>query len=165
MAWDDDDDNNDFDFGDLSPEEEREIEREMREREKKLKNHPLNKKAHEILSIVYTLVETMPDEDKERMGSILMESAMMIPAKIAGAIGSDSWLICMQNASIIRYHASQLLIQNHSLREFTKTDPDYIKLLRREMEEFQKLFREWAAGFDLMEREDYEDEWGLFIRK
>lgn len=159
------DDNDDFDFEDISPEEEKEIEREMQEQKKRLKNHPLNKKAYEILSIVSSLVDTMSEEEKKMMGSILMESAMIIPAKIAGAIGSDSWLICMQNASIIRYHASHLLIQNHSLREFTKTDRDYIKLLRREMEEFQQLFREWVSTFDQMEREDYEDEWGLFIRK
>lgn len=33
------------------------------------------------------------------------------------------------------------------------------------MEEFKKLFRNWVAGFDQLEQEDYEDDWGLFIRK
>lgn len=80
-------------------------------------------------------------------------------------MGSGSWLVCMQNASIIRYHAESLLLFKHTLAEFTKTDKDYIQLLRSEMEEFQKLFKEWAPTFDKLENEDYEDEWGLFVRK
>ena len=137
----------------------------MKEKDRQLNNHPLFKKANEIREIAWTLVDTMSEEDKEMVGSQLLEDASILAPKLAGAMGSESWLICMQNASIIRYHAEHLLLFNHTLNEFTKTDKDYIKLLRREMEEFKVLFCEWASTFDQIEKEDYEDDWGLFLRK
>lgn len=164
MAWQDDDDF-DFNYDDLSPKEKKEIEKEMKEQDRKLKNHPLFIKAKEISDIARSLVDTMSEEDKEMVGSMLLQDATILAPKIAGAMGSGSWGVCMQNASIIRYHAESLLLFKHTLAEFTKTDKDYIQLLRSEMEEFQKLFKEWASTFDKLENEDYEDEWGLFVRK
>lgn len=160
-----DDDDFDFNFEDLTPEEQAKIEREMEEKNRRIKNHPLFQKAKEIREIAWTLVDMMPEEDKEMVGSQLLEDASILAPKLAGALESGSWLICMQNASIIRYHAEHLLLFNHTLKEFTTTDKDYIKLLRREMEEFRVLFRKWASTFDQIEKEDYDDDWGLFLRK
>lgn len=166
MNWDDDDDDFDFpNFDDLSEEEKEELEKEEKERESRMRNHPLFIKANEIYEVVTALIASMDDQDKERQESTLLESAMMLSPKLAGAIGSDSWLICMQNASIIRYHAEYLLTATSGMKMFGKTDEDYIKVMRNEILEFQKLFREWVESFDTMEHEEYIDEWGLFIRK
>jgi len=164
MDWDDDD--FDFpDFDDLSPEEKEELDKEHQARERRMRNHPLFKKANEVYEVVSALIASLSEEDKEMHEQTLMESSMMLSPKIAGAIGSDSWLICMQNASIIRYHAEYLLTATSGLKMFGKADKNYVQVMRNEVLEFQKLFREWAKSFDEMEHEEYIDEWGLFIRK
>lgn len=159
------DDNDGFLFEDLTPEERDEIEKEEQERKKKIKNHPLYKKANEIYETVSALISSLPDDEQDIYSDILRESSMMLAPKLAGAMGSDSWLICMQNASIVRHHAEYLLTSTSGLPIFTSAQKDYVKVLRNEMQEFRTLFAEWVATFDQMEREDYEDEWGLFIRK
>ncbi len=161
MNWDDDD----FDFNEeLSDEEREELDREMREEKEYVKNHPLNKQAREVYEVVNAIVGSMSDEGRDRVGDLMMDSAMMIRAKLAGALGSKSWLICMQNGAIIRFHAEHLRLSNHSMREFTDTGKDYAQLLRREMETFRELFREWVIEFQAYE-DDFEDDWGLFTRK
>jgi len=155
MAWDDEDFNDD-----LSPGEKEEWENERQKR----RNHPLLKKAQDILKIVHTLYETADEKDRERYLDSLYQSAIMLGPKIAGALGGGSWQLNMQNAALVRYHASYLLISNHGLETFTKTDPAYIKLLRSEVEEFRELFKEWVSTFKDLEDEGIEDEWGLFLR-
>jgi len=157
-------DDDDFDFDDLSDEEKAEFEKEQKEKDKRLRNHPLFKKANEILTLVEAIIETLPEDEKEMYGSTLMESALILAPKLAGAMQSDSWLICMQNASLIRYHAEYLLLSNHSLNEIEKADTSYIALLRTEMEEFKQLFKVWMTEVNKLDREDFEDDWGLFLR-
>ncbi len=158
----DDDDN--FDFDDLSDEEKDEIEREEREKRKALKTSPIYKKAIEIYNIVNALVESLSVEDKNVYQNILLESSMLLAPKIVGAMGSESWLLSMQNASIIRYHAEYLLTSTAGLRMFTKAEKEYVQLLRTEMEEFRELFREWVKTFYQLPDDGYEDDWGLFIK-
>ena len=161
MTWDDDD----FDFNEeLSPEEREELENEMREEERRRKNHPLTKQSKEIYNIVNAIVESLPEDEREMHGGLLLESAMIIEAKIAGAMYSESWLICMQNAAIIRSHAEHLRLSNHSLRAMSSAENDYVDLLRREMETFRELFRDWVKEFDAIDSDEPEDEWGLFVR-
>ncbi|MBN4065891.1 hypothetical protein JYT51_01000 [Candidatus Amoebophilus asiaticus] len=164
MTW-DDDDIFDFDYDDLSQEEKDEIDREIHAKRVKLKNHPLYKKANEISDIVSALIESLPEDLREMYESTLLESSMILSPKIAGAMGCDSWLICMQNASIIRHHAEYLLTSTSGLKAFGKPDEDYVQVLRDEMFDFQKLFKEWVGSFHKMNWEEYEDEWGLYIRK
>ena len=160
-----DDDDFDFNFDDLSDEEKEEIDKQHREEQQALKNSPVYKKAFEIYNTVSALVESLSDEDKEFYQSTLLESSMMLAPKIAGAFGSESWLICMQNASIIRYHAEYLHTSTSGLRLFTKAQKEYVQLLRTEMEEFRELFKEWVQTFRNLEHEEYVDEWGLFLRE
>ena len=159
-----DDDDFNFDFDDLSPEEQEELEREFREKEDKIKRHPLRKKGNEIYEVVSVFIESLSGDAKEMYAGTLMESALIINGKLAGAMGSDDWLICMQNASIIRYHAEYLHTATSGLTAFTNADKDYVKVLRTTMQEFRELFKEWVKTFSDFEREDYTDEWGLFLR-
>ncbi|CAN5560341.1 hypothetical protein BH10BAC1_BH10BAC1_03580 [soil metagenome] len=123
-----DDDDFDFNFDDLSQEEKDEIEREQKEKNKKLRTSPVFKKAMEVLKTTTALVGSLSDEDKEFYERILMESAYMLAPKIAGAMGSESWILSMQNASIIRYHAEYLLTSTSGLRIFTKAEKDYVQV-------------------------------------
>lgn len=119
----------------------------------------------EVLKTTTALVESLSDEDKDFYERTLMESAYMLAPKIAGAMGSESWVLSMQNASIIRYHAEYLLTSTSGLRIFTKAEKEYVQVLRTEVEEFRELFKEWVQEFNKLEEEDYEDEWGLYVRK
>lgn len=164
MTWENDD--FDFDFDDeLSPEEREELYREMMEEKRRRKEHPLVKQAEEIYRTVRALLDSIPEgEEREMHESPMMESAMIIPAKLAGAIGSGSWLISMQNAAIIREHAQYLLISTSGLKAEDSVDQQYVQLLRDDMIRFRDLFVEWIAEINRMEHEDYIDEWGLFVR-
>ena len=165
MNWEDED--NDFDFNDdLTPEENAEIERQMKEEEMYRKNHPLTKQAEEIYRVVTALVESIKDEtEREMFGNTLEESCMIIPAKLAGAIGSGSWVISMQNAAIIRSHAAYILTGTSGLKYESKVDQRYVQMLREEMLTFRDLFAEWIKEIHRMEHEEYVDEWGLFLRQ
>ncbi|CAN5857999.1 hypothetical protein BH11BAC7_BH11BAC7_07580 [soil metagenome] len=163
MAWDDDED----DFGnELTPEENEELDRQMRAEEKLRRNHPMTKQAEEIYRVTTALVESITDEmEREMFGSTMLDSCMIIPAKLAGAIGSESWLLCMQNASIIRSHAEYILTGTSGLKYESNVDQRYVQMLRDEMLKFQALFVEWVKEIHQMEDEEYVDEWGLFLRK
>jgi len=119
----------------------------------------------EVLKTTSALVESLSDEDKEFYERTLMESAYTLAPKIAGVMGSESWILSMQNASIIRYHAEYLLTSTSGLRIFTKAEKDYVQVLRTEVEEFRELFKEWVQTFKKLEQEEYVDEWGLFLRE
>ncbi|HAH54992.1 MAG TPA: hypothetical protein DCM02_06830 [Flavobacterium sp.] len=91
----------------------------------------------------------------------MMEDAMIIPAKIAGAQAVDLYDLKMENATIIRKAARDLYVHAGSLR-FDKDiqDKDYIYLLRNEIDEFRLLFIDWVASFDVWSY--IKDDWGLF---
>lgn len=160
--------NDDFDFNyeDLSDEEKEELERERKEKEEAVNNHPLYKKADEIYRIVSAICEAFPEDSiSGHFKDLLYESSMILGPKLAGAMHSESWQLSMQNASIIRYHASYLLTNTYSLEEHEDIDPEYIKLLRKEMIHFRELFKKWISEINRLEDDEMEDEWGLFIRK
>jgi hypothetical protein len=91
----------------------------------------------------------------------MLENAMLIPVKIAGAEGGDLYDLRMENAAIIRKAARELYVQAGSLRyEEGIKDMDYISLLRSTIEEFRLLFIDWVASFDVWNY--IKDSWGLF---
>ncbi len=150
-------DDDDFGLDDLSDEE--------KEKERYIRNHPLFKKAHEISILVEAIIETLPEDESDVYASALFESSIILAPKLAGALGSGSWLISMQNAALIRYHAEYLLLSNHSLNQIGKIDTNYVALLRTEMEEFKQLFKAWMEEVNKLDHEIFEDDWGLFLRK
>ena len=155
-----------FDFEDLTPEEKEELEQEEKKRKAYINNHPLFMKAQEIPETVSALLESFPEEEMRKMyASTLTESAMMLAPKLAGAMGSNSWLLCMQNASLIRYHAEYLLTSTSGIQLFFENaDKDYVQVLRDDMLEFRALYNEWMKEIRQLDEEEYTDEWGLFLR-
>jgi hypothetical protein len=128
-----------------------------------LKNLPIYQKAELLFQLVQSLVASLPEEDEyiQATKHLMMEDAMIIPAKIAGAEGGDMYSIRMQNAATIREHAMHLYVQVGSLR-FHKEykDLEYVKLIRNEIDAFRLLFIEWVKSFDTSNY--YWDEWELF---
>jgi hypothetical protein len=121
-------------------------------------------KAEQIFQITQGLVQIIPAENEflqETTVRFMMEDAMTIPTKIAGAEAGDLYDLRMENAAIIRKAARDLYVQAGSLRfEESIPDKDYILLLRKEINEFRLLFIDWVASFD---RWNYiKDDWGLF---
>jgi hypothetical protein len=165
MNWNDDNDDFGFHEEDNWEEQKAEFERKRKARQKRNRNHPLFLQALEIWDTTHALLESMKDErEKEMYEHTLSESAMLLAPKIAGALGSDSWLLTMQNAAIIRYHAEHLLTATSGLKMLDSADWKYVQLLRDEMLHFRELFREWCLEIDKMKADDYPDDWGLFRR-
>ncbi|QKJ64019.1 hypothetical protein [Flavobacterium sp. M31R6] len=129
-----------------------------------LQKFPLYQKAEQIFKITQGLVEIVPADNEflqETRVRFMLENAMIIPAKIAGAQAVELYDIKMENATIIRKAARELYVQAGSLRfEEDISDKDYILLLRKEIDEFRLLFIDWVAGFDVWNY--IKDDWGLF---
>lgn len=136
----------------------------MMSRRDRLQQMPLYQKAEQILKITMGLVEIVPKDNEflqETTVRFMMENAMIIPAKIAGASAIDLYDLKMENATLIRKAARELYVQAGSLRyEEGITDKDYIRLLRSEIEEFRLLFVDWVENFDQWNY--IKDNWGLF---
>ena len=129
-----------------------------------LEQFPLYQKAEQIFKITQGLVEIIPADNEflqETTVRFMLEDAMIIPAKIAGAHGVELYDLKMENATIIRKAARDLYVQAGSLRfEEDVQDKDYINLLRSEIDEFRLLFIDWVASFDVWNY--IKDDWGLF---
>lgn len=133
-------------------------------RKDELENFPLYQKALEIYKLTRGLIEIVPEDNdflQETTVKFMMEDAMIIPAKIAGAHGIGLYDLKMENAAIIRKAARELMVRAGSLEyEDDIKDKEYITLLRDALEEFRFLFIDWVASFDPW---DYIiDRWGLF---
>ena len=138
--------------------------------DERLKKFPLFMKAQEIYNLVHKvslLIERNEDENdfenhllNEYKNSIV-ESALIIPAKIAGAFDEDMlYDIKMQNATIIRKEARSILASTSGLKMAGFKELDYLELIRDEIEELRILFAEWVKTFD--EWNYIIDRWGLF---
>jgi hypothetical protein len=147
------DDFDDFDDDDMDDFSEEDL-----DAHKKL---PIFQKAMQIGDITKHLVDTF-DEQKDvlMMREQMMIDACTLGAKIAGAEGGDLYSIRMENAVIIKKHATELLAATSLCKEEKLCNPEYLQLLRSEIEEFRKLFIEWIKTFD--RSNDIDDEWGLW---
>ena len=129
----------------------------------KIKDLPIYQKAELIFQLVQSLVASLPEDDEYIQGTkhLMLEDAMIMNAKIAGAEGGDLYSIRMQNAAIIRDHAMHLYVQVGSLRFHENyKDLEYVKLIRKEIDAFRLLFIEWVKSFDTINY--IWDEWELF---
>ena len=164
MNW--EDENDDFDFNEeFSDDEQKEFDRNMEAREEKIENHSLHKQCVEIIGTLEALAENFTNEYQQILLASLLESAIMIRVKIESAMDSESWLIAMQNAAIVRDHAAYLLTSARGLEKQFGTDKNYLKILQSEMMRFKSLFNDWVMEIQDFDEEDYEDEWGLFLRE
>jgi hypothetical protein len=129
----------------------------------KIKNLSIYQKAELLYQLVESLVASLPEDDEyiQATKELMRADAMMLPAKIAGAESGDLYSIRMQNAAIIREHAMSLYVQVGGLRfQESYKDLEYVKHIRKEIDEFRLLFIDWVNGFDTSNH--IWDDWGLF---
>jgi hypothetical protein len=124
---------------------------------------PIYQKAELIYQLVESLVASLPEDDGyiQSTKGFMRENALVMTVKIAGAEAGGLYSIKMQNAALIREHAMNLYVQVGSLRFIPSFEqPEYVTLIRAEIEAFKELFIDWVASFD---KSDYIwDEWELF---
>lgn len=123
---------------------------------------PLYKKGEEIYQVVDQICQLIDDEDRflGHVKSIMLEDAMLLTVKVAGATGGQLYDIKMECAAIIRKAARELMVQNHALEMFGFEHVEYFQIVRDMLEEYRILFIDWVSDFD---KWDYIiDRWGLF---
>lgn len=129
----------------------------------KIREMPIYIKAFEIFKLIHSFDSVLAEIDDDLIQSqrsFLIENGSLIPAKIAGAEGSDLYDIRMENAAIIRKAAREIFVTVGSFRYLGLKEEDYTNLIREKIDEFKILFREWVEGFD---PSNYiYDDWGLF---
>ena len=126
------------------------------------KELPIYKKGKEIFDVVHHICELIPDDD-EMLGhvkGIMLEDAMLLTVKVAGATGGQLYDIKMEAATIIRKAAMDLWLQNHSLEMFGFEHVEYFTIVRELIEEYRLLFIDWVSKFDPWNY--IIDRWGLF---
>ncbi|SOE21700.1 hypothetical protein SAMN06298216_2156 [Spirosomataceae bacterium TFI 002] len=147
-----------FDDEDFDDEE---LERERKEEKERVKNLPIVKKAEDLMNTVLAFLESVDDnEDDVELKPYLFEDISVINAKIHGAEAGDLFSIRMENAVIIKVHALNIRNIMHTYEMMGIGNPDYLELIRNEIEEFRKVFVDWVATFQ--RNDDFPDEWGLF---
>lgn len=123
---------------------------------------PIFQKSQEILDTLRTITDLIPEENEhlEFTKQHILENIYTIQAKLAGAYSVRIWDLKMENAAIIRKCARELMVLQHSLKSFGFEEADYYQIVRRQLEEFRLLFRDWVATFN--PKHFIVDEWGLF---
>ena len=123
---------------------------------------PIFKKSQEILDTLRTITDLIPEENEhlEFTKQHILENIYTIQAKLAGAYSVRIWDLKMENAAIIRKCARELMVLQHSLKAFEFEEADYYQIVRRQLEEFRLLFRDYVATFN--PKHFIVDEWGLF---
>lgn len=123
---------------------------------------PIFRKSEEIFETLKNITALFPEEDEMLIiqKEQLMESAMIIQAKLAGSHAVKQYDLKMENAAFIRKAARDLLVSFHSLEMHGFQEIEYYHIIRDQIEEFRLLFIEWVAGFN---RQHFiTDSWGLF---
>ena len=123
---------------------------------------PIYRKGKEILEMVSKITALIPEDNEYLMHvkACMLSDAAQLTVKVAGAEAAGLYDLKMENASIIRKAARDLMVQQHSLDMFGFEYVEYYQMVRDLIEEYRLLFIEWVAGFD---KWDYViDRWGLF---
>ena len=102
-----------------------------------------------------------PADDYSQVSArFMLEDAMTIRPKLAGAMGVGLYDLKMENATIIRKCARSIYVSTNHFRIGDAQIDEYLDLLRSEIDEFRLLFVDWVESFD---KWDYIiDRWGLF---
>lgn len=135
------------------------------------KNLPIYIKSIEIVELTHKISEYIEDSIEKNIEDptmliasqyvkMLMESALIIPAKIAGATGAGLYDIKLENAALIRLAGRELSVTCSGLNMLKVEGLEYLNVLKDEVEIFRILFAEWVKTFD----STYYiiDRWGLF---
>ena len=123
---------------------------------------PIYKKAREISDLVMKIADLIPDDNGhlEDVRRYITENALLLPAKVVAAEGGHIYDLRMENATLVRKYARELMVSYHTLKMHDFEHAEYYMMVRELIEEFRLLFIDWVAGFDQWNY--VRDTWGLF---
>lgn len=131
-------------------------------RNENIENLPIYKKGDEIYELVSKIVDLIPENNEElqRVKSEILNDALILIVKVAGAEAAELYDMKMEAAAIVRKAGQNLMVKNHALELFGFEEVEYYQMVRDLLEEYRLLFIDWVAGFD---KTNYiVDRWGLF---
>ena len=124
---------------------------------------PIFKKAEEIGQITEVIVSNIDiKKDVFLIRDQMRMNGYLIGAKIAAAEGGGLYSLRMECAVLVKIAARELMTQTSILKHDKLGPPEYIKLLRDEIENFRLLFIDWVNSFD--KNDDIKDDWGELFR-
>ncbi|MDF2156221.1 hypothetical protein [Algoriphagus sp. CAU 1675] len=148
------------DFDNEDPDFDEEGEFDYRKEQERIYQHPLMKKAKEIIGLTRALVGSLDEARKELYGGIMMDDAMILSAKFSSAEAIPDFVLKMEKAVLMKVHAKSLNSMTYQLALEETHAEEHLALLRQAIEEYRLLFIDWVTGFDSSEKSD--DGWGIF---
>ena len=128
----------------------------------------LYKQWQQVMIVLNGALDSMVMEEKEDgfpadywedHKAMLLGDAFQIAVKIKSSeVGL--YTIRMENASIIRKNAQFIKSSMLTMMSEGVIEEAHGYVIRDEIDKFRELFKIWASTF---QKDEYEDEWGLFI--
>ncbi len=128
----------------------------------KIHGKALFRKAVEILNLTELLCDVLPeDENVETSKQMMLQNAMVVPAKIKGAMAVDeTYSLVMESAVLIKINMMELKNHLWATSNIFDLEEKYQGVLRHAIEAFKKIFIQWVTSFN--KQDDLPDEWHLF---
>ncbi|MCY7421402.1 MAG: hypothetical protein LH478_06615 [Chitinophagaceae bacterium] len=125
-------------------------------------------KWNEIVGMLNGALGSLKDlSDKDDDGSFTKEQKEMIlgdayetGVKIRSSEAGGIYIIRMENAAIIRKNAQYIKTAILGMMIEGEIEEDYGEIIRNEIDAFRDLFKTWIV---ILEKDEYTDEWGLFV--
>lgn len=117
-----------------------------------------------VLNGALDSINTMNEKDDfnvkrwENIKEMALAEAYQVAVKIIGS-EAGMYMIRMESACIIRMNAQSIKSSLFLMISKGVIEGAYGNVIREEIDKFRLLFRNWVSTF---EKDEYEDEWGLF---
>lgn len=136
-----------------------------------IEKHPLYTKAVTIVELVDQITDLVSkaaaDQDDEmtqtkwvELAHYLDQEAQILTKKTTQGLSAILYDLQMENATLIRKAATDILLHLSSLEIYGFKETEYLDLIRYEIDEFRKLFAQWVQTFNPWRYQI--DRWGLF---
>jgi len=122
----------------------------------------------QVMTVLNGALDSMTVEEKEDgfpadywedHKGMLLGDAYQVAVKIKSS-EAGLYTIRMENASIIRKNAQFIKSSMLTLMAEEVIEKVHGQIIRDEIDKFRELFKTWVSTF---QKDEYEDEWGLFV--
>lgn len=119
----------------------------------------------EVFGLVYAFTDSLRETEDEKSHpastkNLIFQNLTIVAPKIISAIQINDYVLRMENASIIRNNCREMMVQISFAAMIGDADEQHKEVIEQSLNKFKALFKQWVTGF---EKDDYEDEWGLFV--
>jgi hypothetical protein len=104
--------------------------------------------------------DDFPTDYWEDHKAMILGDAHQVAVKIKSSEAGGLYQIRMENASIIRKNAQFIKSSMLTMMSEEVIEEAHGAVIRDEIDNFRRLFKEWMNTF---EKDEFEDEWGLYI--